>query len=280
MPLPIHLALVPVASVKFNDVAKVSAAIQKQIIRDFTPIWSVEATIDAFPTPNDVPVGYFPIYIVDTFDSGGQHKSVNNQPFALVAAGKSWSLAASHEALEMLVDPDGNRLVAGTSPIDSQGRVEFLVEVCDPCQSEREAYTVNGVLVSDFCTPEYYDPVGVMGARYSYSGKVTAPHQVLPGGYLSWHDPETGDWFQHNRMKAEVIKNLGPIQPAAMMSLRSMIDDHSAPPLPLSNLKANSPALRRAQRVRAAADRAAIEQAKPMKEFLRRLRRKPARPRR
>src|SRR5690348_12372196 len=135
MSLPIHLALVPVANIKFNDVAKVSAAIQKQIIRDFTPIWSVEATIDAFPTPNDVPVGYFPIFIVDTFDTGGQHKSVNNQPFALVAAGKSWSLAASHEALEMLVDPDGNRLVAGTSPVDSQARVEFLVEVCDPCRS-------------------------------------------------------------------------------------------------------------------------------------------------
>lgn len=279
MPLPIHLALVPVAKIKFNDVAKVSAAIQKQIIRDFSPIWSVEATIDPFPTPNDVPVGYFPIFIVDTFDSGGQHKTVNNQPFALVAAGKSWSLAASHEALEMLVDPDGNRLVGGTSPVDSQARVEFLVEVCDPCQSEREAYTVNGVLVSDFCTPEYYDPIGVTGARYSYSGKVTAPHEVLPGGYLSWLDPSTGDWFQHNKMKgAGTIKALGKIQPGMLMSLRAMIDERSTPPRPLSQLKSNSPQMRRAQRVRTAADRAAIEQAKPMQAFLRELRRK--RPRR
>ena len=139
MPLPIHLALVPIAKIKFNDVAQVSAAIQKQLIRDFSPIWGIEATIDAFPALDDVPVGYWPICIVDTFDKGGQHKTLNNQPFGLVAAGKSWSLAASHEALEMLVDPDGNRLVAGTSPADSQTRVEFLLEVCDPCQSERES---------------------------------------------------------------------------------------------------------------------------------------------
>src|SRR5262245_22580355 len=187
MALPIHLALVPVAKkIKFGDAAKVSAAIQKQITRDFSPIWMIEATIDAFPKPEDVPVGYWPLYIVDTFTSGGQHKTRQNQPFGLVAAGSSWSLAASHEALEMLVDPDGNRLVAGASPVDAQARVEFLVEVCDPCQSENEAYTVNGVMVSDFCTPEYFDPVGVTGARYSYTGKVTTPHQVLPGGYLSW----------------------------------------------------------------------------------------------
>jgi len=279
MPLPIHLALVPVTKIKFNDVAQVSAAIQKQIIRDFSPIWTIEATIDPFPTPDDVPVGYWPIFIVDTFEKGGQHKTVNNQPFGLVAAGKSWSLAASHEALEMLADPSGNRLVAGTSPADANARVEFLVEVCDPCQSEHESYTVNGIMVSDFCTPEYFDPVGVTGARYSYTGKVTAPHQVLPGGYLSWRDPASGDWFQHNKMKAEVIRNLGPIQPAAMMSLRDMIDEQSAPPRPLSDLKATSPAIRRAERVRAAATRAAALQAKPMKDLLRELRRKRARPR-
>jgi hypothetical protein len=274
MPLPIHLALVPIAKIRFNDVAQVSAAIQKQLIRDFSPIWGIEATIDAFPTLDDVPVGYWPICIVDTFDKGGQHKTLNNQPFGLVAAGKSWSLAASHEALEMLVDPDGNRLVAGTSPADSQTRVEFLLEVCDPCQSARESYTVNGIMVSDFCTPDYFDPIGVTGARYSYSGKVTAPHQVLDGGYLSWRDPATGEWFQHNKMKAEVIRNLGPIQPAMLMSLRSMIDECSAPPHPLSDLKANSPAIRRAQRVRAAATRAAAQQARPIKDFLRERRRK------
>ena len=272
--LPIHLALVPIAPLNFSDVAKVSAAIQKQIIRDFSPLWTIEATIDAFPRPDDVPVGYWPIYIVDTFQSGGQHRTRRNQPFGLVAAGTSWSLAASHEALEMLVDPSGDRLVAGASPMPDQGRVEFLLEVCDPCQGDAHAYTVNGILVSDFCTPDYFDPLGVTGGRYSYTGKISAPHQVLAGGYLSWFDSESGNWYQQNFMgPEEKFKNLGPIQPAAMMSLRAMIDRESAPPRPLSNLKATA-AIKRANRVRASADRAAIEQAKPMKAFLRTLRKK------
>jgi len=270
--LPIHLALVPIANINFSDVAQVSAAIQKQIIRDFTPLWAIEATIDAFPGIDDVPVGYWPIYIVDTFDEGGQHKTRHHQPFGLVAAGSSWSLAASHEALEMLVDPGGDRLVAGASPMD-QARVEFLLEVCDPCQSDAQAYTVNGVLVSDFCTPEYFDPLGVTGARYSYTGSLSAPHQVLPGGYLSWRDPVTENWFQQRIVNGSPdFKPLGKIQPAALMSLRATIDKASPPDRPLSNLKL-TPAIRRARRARAAADRAAVEQAREMKKFLRGLRR-------
>ena len=276
--LPIHLALVPVAKLKFSDVARVSAAIQKQIIRDFTPFWSIEATIDAFPKIDDVPVGYWPIFIVDTFQNGGQHKTRQNQPFGLVAAGSSWSLAASHEVLEMLVDPAGDRLVAGTSPMTGQGRVEFLLEVCDPCQSAAHAYTVNGELVSDFCTPEYFDPIGVTGGRYSYTGKVTLPHEVLADGYLSWREPVSGNWFQqHVSGGASTFKSLGPIQPGAMMSLRSMIDQRSSPERPLSNLKTNSSAMKQAQRARSSSQRAAAEQAKPLREYLNSLRRAPRR---
>jgi hypothetical protein len=52
----------------------------------------------------------------------------------------------------MLVDLSGNRTVAGESPVAGQGRVEFLVEACDPSQDDQFAYTVNDVLVSDFYT--------------------------------------------------------------------------------------------------------------------------------
>ena len=37
-----------------------------------------------------------------------------------------WSLTASHECLEMLADPFGNRLIAGDSPKPDQGRVQIL----------------------------------------------------------------------------------------------------------------------------------------------------------
>src|SRR5262249_43354933 len=146
-------------TVDFGEVSAVSAAIQKQLIRDFGPIWNVDATIDPFVKLEDVPLGYWRILVVDTFAKGGQHRDRNGQPFALVAAGSSWSLVASHEALEMLADPFSSRLVSGDSLIESQGRVEYLVEVCDPCQGDDFAYHVDGILVSDFYTPNYFDPV-------------------------------------------------------------------------------------------------------------------------
>ena len=77
--------------------------------------------------------------------------------------------------------------------------MEILVEVCDPSGAAQWAYTVNGYLVSDFCTPNYYDPVGAAGVRYSFTGVLTEPRQMVEGGYLSWRDPATGDWWQGER---------------------------------------------------------------------------------
>ena len=47
---------------------------------------------------------------------------------------------------------------------------------------------MNGVLVSDFYTPHYFDPMKAPGVRYSFTGKITGPRVVLRGGYLSWKE--------------------------------------------------------------------------------------------
>src|SRR5271167_4389847 len=171
------------------DVLKVSAAIQKQASRDLAPIWEITATVDVFDTLENVPTGYWPLIVMDDIDTPGAagiHEDKNGQPLALISAASSidgWSLTASHEALEMLVDPFGNRLVAGDSPKSDQGPVSFLVEVSDPSEASDFAYSANGVLVSDFYTPNYFDPVRAAGVRYSYTGAITSPRQVLKGGY-------------------------------------------------------------------------------------------------
>ena len=109
-----HVALVPRSvKVDISDVANVAAALSIQILRDFGPIWGISATVSAFARPNDVPVGYWPIYIEEPNKlpegAGGVHLDSRNQPYALIAVGEHWSLEASHECLEMLVDPFGNR---------------------------------------------------------------------------------------------------------------------------------------------------------------------------
>lgn len=200
-----HVALVPddniAGRLSSSVLTRVAAALQKQATRDFGPIWGVVATVDAFDSLDDVPLGYWPILVGNEGQGGGGvHLDDNNQPYALVDLTPDWTVTASHECLEMLADPFGNRLVAGDSPNPAKpGRVAFLVEVCDPCEVPTLGYTVNGVRVSDFYTPRYFDPSQAAespsAGRYDFMGHITAPRQVLRGGYLSWRDGK-GEWFQ------------------------------------------------------------------------------------
>src|SRR5262249_35805415 len=127
-------------SVGLHDLARVAAALSVQLTRDFQPIWEIAATVSVLPDPDSVGPGVWPIFVVDdTGYSGasGLHLTDANQPYALVEAGQTWSLTASHECLEMLVDPGGNRLIAssGIKVADDQvedapgEKVEYLVEV-------------------------------------------------------------------------------------------------------------------------------------------------------
>ena len=161
-----HLGLVTESNrVSRADMMKVSAALQKQASRDLQPIWDVNSTVDPFDSLDDVPDGYWPMIIMDDIGQDGAsgiHLDRDGQPFALITADSDvdvWSLTASHEMCEMLVDPFGKRQVTGDSPKTGQGRVSFLVEVCDPSEATDFAYSVNGVLVSDFYTPHFFDPV-------------------------------------------------------------------------------------------------------------------------
>ena len=48
----------------------------------------------------------------------------------------------------------------------------------------------------DFITPHFYEPHALPGTRYSFTGALTAPRQILPGGYISWVDPKTSELQQ------------------------------------------------------------------------------------
>src|SRR3954468_8296358 len=109
-----------------SDVARVAASLQRQVSRDFGPGGQIEATVDAFPRLDDVPVGYWPMIVRDDIGqpgAAGVHLDKDGQPFALITMSDSWSLTASHEMLEMLADPFGNRVLPGRSPKRDQGRV-------------------------------------------------------------------------------------------------------------------------------------------------------------
>jgi hypothetical protein len=157
----------------------------------------------------------------------GVHLDEFGQPFSLVRFSPSWSLTASHECLEMLADPFGSRLVAASSVLEyknGQARVQYLVEVCDPCESSEYSYTVNDIIVSDFLTPHFFDPRPARGVDYDYTGVISAPRTVPSGGYVSFLDSADNHWHQlRNFDNGPEIVDLG-ILGKIEESLRTEID--------------------------------------------------------
>jgi hypothetical protein len=220
--LPRHIAVVSLTQdISTQSLLLATAALQKQVTRDFTPIWGVAATVDAFPNLQTVPNDYHHVVVfgdpaelagsieplvgdqtaarlLERFDRqqiSGIHMNVpTRQPFALVSAEDAWTVVLSHEVLEMLADPSGNHLIAAAHPTDPAQRVRYLIEICDPCQAIW--YPVNGVPMADFYTPRYFDPVEVDGVRYSFTGSIRRPRQILEGGYLTFVDPTDSALYQ------------------------------------------------------------------------------------
>ncbi|MDT7543240.1 MAG: hypothetical protein QOE33_3144 [Acidobacteriota bacterium] len=218
------------SSISSAELGVVAAALQKQASRDLGPLWAVSATVDAFARLEDVPLGYWPIMVrddINTPGAAGVHEDDAGQPFALVQSGEGWSLTASHECIEMLVDPFGRRLAAGQSPKPGQGRVQFLVEPCDPSEATEFAYIINGVSVSDFYTPKFFTTAANPHDRYSFTGAIKKPRQVLKGGYLSWHDPVTDHWFQETFFTGSkpIFNDLGKLSARTGKSFRRQIYD-------------------------------------------------------
>jgi len=106
------------------------------------------------------------------------------------------SVVASHEALEMLVDPYVDHPV--TQPRDGTSDV-YLVEICDPVQGcdydvgDPEGRKT-GIMVADFCLPSWW-AMQPSSAPYSFRNSVPGPWEIAPQGYTSkapQSDP--GNW--------------------------------------------------------------------------------------
>lgn len=194
--------------VDHSDLAAIAAALQKQVVRDFQPIWGGTANVATFPDPKRIPVGYWRMVIKDQLDApgaAGYHTDEHGQPLALIAwegSVEDVATTCSHELLETLADPFGSRLVAGSVPEPHQVvRAHVLVEACDPC--EARTYDVDGLPLSDFVLPRYYGPhrwsnrvhAQVDPNMLTFCGVVRIPMTLAPGGYLSYVTP-TGEWRQ------------------------------------------------------------------------------------
>jgi hypothetical protein len=214
----------------------VAAALNVQATRDLPQFWPVQASVAYLPNAKRIPSGVWPVRLVASLPpgEGGYHTDKHNQPFAKVIAtpdDDSWSIDASHETIEMLVDPYGNRLqssiaieIASDSIEDATGQFDYLVEACDPCEANDYGYQIQGVLVSDFITPHFYDSAVTPGTRYSFTGALKKPREVLPGGYISFVDPVADELEQILYLgPTPELRQLGPAGGAT--SLREWVNN-------------------------------------------------------
>jgi len=87
------------------------------------------------------------------------------------------SVSASHELVEMLVDPAINLMSTGPDP-----KVIYAYESADPV--ETLSFRVNGIPMTDFVYPAYFETFHKAGSvQFDRLKKVRKPFQILAGGY-------------------------------------------------------------------------------------------------
>lgn len=211
--------------VRPEELAAIAAALQTQVMRDFEPEWGVAVLVAAVPF-DAIPAGYIPLIVHDTLEadgSNGFHRTRSDDtPYILVPYGPSWSLAASHELLRMLVNPTGSARRPGPSCLPGQGTVEYLIDVCAPCQDVSAAYAIDGVVVSDFCTRAFF---GGTGQRYSFSAAVPSHLTPAANGVVTWL-ADDALMYQARADGHGRIRVHGGFSPAnrARMLLRELVD--------------------------------------------------------
>jgi len=196
------------------ELQKVIRAINRQISEDFQPYWSIGATLrlegrsvnrpDA--ASNADTRGDAVIYLWDEADVDGAigYHAANNAgiPFGFVftsiarEVGEDWSVTLSHEALELLGDPETNLLVMGPHPTEDRDVFHWF-EMCDAVQDE--SYEIDGVAVSNFLLPLYFTGTrdfDEVGARNDFLGTRGADGDTIRsfginrGGYIGFYDPQ------------------------------------------------------------------------------------------
>lgn len=226
-----------------DELQRVIRAINRQIKEDFEPYWSLGATLrlegrsTQEPTHLSLPDlrGDAILYLWNKLDVDGalgyHERNADGIPYGFVFTplskqlGEHWSITLSHEALELIADPEVNLLVMGPHPVDRRRTVFHWYEMSDAVQDE--TYLIDGVEVSNFVLPLYFTRNQEKGARNDFLGTVTKGETlksfgVNPGGYIGFYDPKRKKHGTFSRDRDERAKERMEIKGKAALARRAM----------------------------------------------------------
>jgi len=171
------------------------AAMQEYIDRFIVPVWATPAKL---VKSKDFLPGCWAIVFLDDADVPGalayHDLTPDGYPLSKVFVrttirnGDLVSVSASHELVEMLVDPAINLMTTGPDP-----KTVYAYESADPVESL--TFNVKGIPMSDFVYPSYFEDFRKAGSvKFDQMGKVKRPFQILSGGYQIVF--KNGKWSQ------------------------------------------------------------------------------------
>ncbi len=189
-----------------DDVNKMLPAFTQQWNDDLKPVWGVDAATFAFvPQGSQPAAGAWWLVFLDDSDQANAlaYHDLTDEGLpiskvfvkTLLAGNASVSVGASHELVEMAVDPWLNSAYQ-----DLQG-VFWAGEIADPVEADQYGYMIGDVLVTDFVTPNWFGHQHAQ-ATIDFKGHALAQFEVLSGGYAQKFDPQQG-WVQVTGSRAK-----------------------------------------------------------------------------
>ncbi len=197
MSLPVIAVTNVSTCLKDEQVEAVLPALQQQVRLDFGAYWDLDCTLQFLPKNEALVMGWWQMVVMDDPDQAGalgyHEMSSRGTPLGKVFAGldmrlgTSWTVTLSHELLEMLADPWINWCAQSR-----EGKI-YALEVCDAVEADESGYEIDGVLLSDFVTPAWFEPTEAN--RMDFKQRVSHTLELARGGYMSILDAAKG-WTQ------------------------------------------------------------------------------------
>lgn len=168
------------------DLDRFTAAMQTFVTDHVAPVWGTPARLVRTKTFRPGAWAMVFLDVADEPDALAYHDlTPDGLPLSKVFvrtiadARASLTVAATHELVEMLVDPAVNLLTTGPDE-----RLAYAYEVADPVEADALALRVGGFAMTDFVYPSYFETFHRPGStRFDAGGHVRRPFQILRGGY-------------------------------------------------------------------------------------------------